>query len=667
MLFFENMALRRGKKVLFDEASFIVNPSDKVGVTGANGTGKSSLFGLIRGELEEDAGNFSMAGNVTISSVRQETPSVEDVALEYVIQGDAELCAIEAALVKAEADDDGLEVAKLYQELDTIQGYSARARAGALMHGLGFNAEQEQLPVSSFSGGWRMRLNLAQALMCRSDLLLLDEPTNHLDFEAVVWLEKWLESYQGAVLLISHDRDFLDRVINRVAHIEQQKIKLYGGNYSDFEVQRAEHLAQQQASFERQQKEIAHMQSFVDRFKAKASKAKQAQSRVKSLERMEKISAAHIDSPFKFAFPELGHVPSPLLQLKGVNAGYSTDDGDITILNKVGFTLLPGARIGLLGKNGAGKSTLIKVLAGELAIQAGERVESKHLNIGYFAQHQLEQLHPEMSPIQHFQREFPDAKEQKLRGFLGGFDFNGEKALEPVAPFSGGEKARLVLALLVYAKPNLLLLDEPTNHLDLEMRHAMNMALQGFEGAVVLVSHDKHMLRTVTDELHLVAHNKVEPFEGDLDDYAKWSLEQSSLERSAAKNGNSGSGVSSKSSDNDSEQSAEKKNKNSGQREGSKAGSGKIVSRKEQRKIDAERRKALQPLKNKLKKIELNLETLQKNKAELDELMADDSLYDESNSGKLAELNDKYAKITQDLDKHEEDWLVLNEELESAS
>jgi ATP-binding cassette subfamily F protein 3 len=636
MLFFENMALRRGKKVLFEDASFIINPKDKVGVTGSNGTGKSSLFALIRGELEEDSGNFSMAGNVTISSVRQETPAVETSALEYVIEGDVELCEIEAALAKAEAEEDGHAIGKLHQQLDSIQGYAARARAGSLMHGLGFSAEQEQLPVSSFSGGWRMRLNLAQALMCRSDLLLLDEPTNHLDFEAVVWLEKWLETYKGAVLLISHDRDFLDRVINRVAHIEQQHIKLYSGNYSSFELQRAEQLAQQQANYERQQKEIAHMQSYVDRFKAKASKAKQAQSRVKALERMEKISAAHVDSPFNFRFPELGHVPSPLMQLKSVSAGYETDTGAVTILNKVGFTLLPNDRIGLLGKNGAGKSTLIKVLAGELAVQSGERIEAKHLNIGYFAQHQLEQLHPQMSPIQHLQREYPDATEQELRNFLGGFDFHGDKALEPVAPFSGGEKARLVLALLVYSKPNVLLLDEPTNHLDLEMRHAMTVALQGFEGAVVLVSHDKHMLRTVTDDLYLVADGGVKPFDGDLDDYAKWALEQSSIERRSNKD---------KADDTPSEQQPE-------------------VSRKEQRRIEAEKRKALQPLKNKLRKVEQELDKVQKRKAELDELMADQSLYDDANKGKLAELSTEYGEVNQRLETLEEDWLMLNEELE---
>ncbi|NVK22733.1 MAG: ATP-binding cassette domain-containing protein [Kangiellaceae bacterium] len=639
MLFFENTSLRRGKKVLFEQASFIVNPQDKVGVTGANGTGKSSLFALVRGELEEDEGNFAMSNGITTASVRQETPSVDIAALEYVLQGDEELCAIEQQLEQAELKEDGLKVAELHQKLDTIDGYSARSRAGALMHGLGFSAAQEQLPVSSFSGGWRMRLNLAQALMCRSDLLLLDEPTNHLDLEAVVWLEKWLRAYQGAIMLISHDRDFLDRIVNRVAHIEQQAIKLYSGNYSDFEIQRAEHLSQQQSQFERQQKEIAHMQSFVTRFKAKASKAKQAQSRVKALERMQLIAPAHVDSPFDFSFPELGHVPSPLLQLKGVQAGYDTEQGFNPILNSVGFSLMPGDRIGLLGKNGAGKSTLIKVLADELVIAAGEKVAAKNIKIGYFAQHQLEQLHPEMSPLQHLQRDYPDATEQELRNFLGGFDFNGDKALEPVAPFSGGEKARLVLAMLVYSKPNLLLLDEPTNHLDLEMRHAMTMAFQAFQGAMLLVSHDRHMIRTVCDDLYLVANGRVESFTGDLDDYAKWSLEDALEQKNSAK-------AVAENITNELENS---------------------VSRKEQRKLDAEKRKQLQPLRNKLKKLEQQLEALQQRKLELDELMADPSLYEEANKGKMLELTSEYNQVNQQIEQLEEDWLMLNEELEGLS
>ena len=635
MLFFENTALRRGKKVLFEQASFIINPKDKVGVTGANGTGKSSLFALVRGELEEDGGNFSMSGGVTIASVRQETPAVEAAALDYVLQGDEELCRIESQLAMAEQQNNGLEVAKLHQYLDDIDGYSARSRAGALMHGLGFSAEQELLPVASFSGGWRMRLNLAQALMCRSDLLLLDEPTNHLDLEAVVWLEKWLTAYQGAVLLISHDRDFLDRVVNRIVHIEQQAIKVYSGNYSDFEIQRAEQLAQQQSQFERQQKEVAHMQSFVDRFKAKASKAKQAQSRLKALERMELIAPAHVDSPFNFSFPLQHQVPSPLLQLKEAQAGYQTDEGFKQILSEVGFSLIPGHRVGLLGKNGAGKSTLIKLLADELALKSGEKIAAKNIKIGYFAQHQLEQLHPEMSPLQHLQRDYPDATEQELRNFLGGFDFNGDKALEAVAPFSGGEKARLVLAMLVYSNPNLLLLDEPTNHLDLDMRHAMTIAFQDFAGAIVLVSHDRHMIRTVCDDLFLVANGKVEAFKGDLDDYAKWSLDEALQQKR--------------------------------DKQESLAVDSAALSRKEQRKVEADRRKQLQPLKNKLKTIEKDMEATQVRLDDLNSQMTQADFYDESNKSKMLAVTHEFSELKAKMDELEEVWFEINEQLEAST
>ncbi|NVJ66742.1 MAG: ATP-binding cassette domain-containing protein, partial [Gammaproteobacteria bacterium] len=466
----------------------------------------------------------------------------------------------------------------------------------------------------------------------------LDEPTNHLDLEAVIWLEKWLKAYQGAIMLISHDRDFLDRVVNRIAHIEQQGIKLYSGNYSDFEVQRAEQLAQQQSQFERQQKEIAHMQSFVTRFKAKASKAKQAQSRVKALERMELIAPAHVDSPFDFAFPELGHVPAPLLQLKTVDAGYQTEQGAVKILEHIGFSLLPGDRIGLLGKNGAGKSTLIKSLVEEIPLLSGERVAAKTINIGYFAQHQLDQLHPEMSPLQHLQRDYPDATEQELRNFLGGFDFNGDKAIEPVAPFSGGEKARLVLALLVYSKPNLLLLDEPTNHLDLEMRHAMTVAFQNFGGAILLVSHDRHMLKTVCDDLYLVADGKVTQYNGDLDDYAKWTLEQA---REQAKSQSEAEQVVSQNT-------------------------GDELSRKEQRKLDAEKRKQLQPLRNKLKKLEQQMDSAQERLAHLDEIMADSSLYTEARKDEVLQVTGESQNLKGQLELLEEEWLEINETLESA-
>ncbi len=636
MLFFENTSLRRGKKVLFEQASFIVNPQDKVGVTGANGTGKSSLFALIRDELEEDEGNFTKSNGIVISSVRQETPSVAIPAIDYVLQGDEELISLQQQLAEAEANNKGESIGDLHQKLADIDAYTAHSRAGALMHGLGFTAEQESSPVNSFSGGWRMRLNLAQALMCRSNLLLLDEPTNHLDLETVIWLEKWLKAYQGAVMLISHDRDFLDRVVNRIAHIEQQGVKIYTGNYSDFEIQRAEHLAQQQSQFERQQKEISHMQSFVTRFKAKASKAKQAQSRVKALERMELIAPAHVDSPFNFAFPELGHVPAPLLQIKSADLGYQSDSSEpITILKQAGFSLLPGDRIGLLGKNGAGKSTLIKSLVEEIPLLAGERIAAKTINIGYFAQHQLDQLHPEMSPIQHLQRDYPDATEQELRNFLGGFDFNGDKALEPVAPFSGGEKARLVLALLVYSKPNVLLLDEPTNHLDLEMRHAMTVAFQNFEGAILLVSHDRHMLKTVCDDLYLVADGQVQQYKGDLDDYAKWTLEQSKLDKQEV---------------------AETSN--------STAPS---LTKKEQRKLDAEKRKQLQPLRNKLKKLELQMDKLQQRITELDEVMTDGSLYEETRKDEMLSVTNESQSLKAELESIEEEWFELNEELETLS
>lgn len=638
MLFFENTSLRRGKKVLFEQASFIVNPQDKVGVTGANGTGKSSLFALVRDELEEDEGDFSKSNGIVISSVRQETPSVLIPAIDYVLQGDAELIELQTRLEQAETNNQGELIGELHQKLADIDAYTAHSRAGALMHGLGFTSEQENLAVNSFSGGWRMRLNLAQALMCRSNLLLLDEPTNHLDLEAVIWLEKWLKAYQGAIMLISHDRDFLDRVVNRIAHIEQQGIKLYSGNYSDFEVQRAEQLAQQQSQFERQQKEIAHMQSFVTRFKAKASKAKQAQSRVKALERMELIAPAHVDSPFDFAFPELGHVPAPLLQLKTVDAGYQTEQGAVKILEHIGFSLLPGDRIGLLGKNGAGKSTLIKSLVEEIPLLSGERVAAKTINIGYFAQHQLDQLHPEMSPLQHLQRDYPDATEQELRNFLGGFDFNGDKAIEPVAPFSGGEKARLVLALLVYSKPNLLLLDEPTNHLDLEMRHAMTVAFQNFGGAILLVSHDRHMLKTVCDDLYLVADGKVTQYNGDLDDYAKWTLEQA---REQAKSQSEAEQVVSQNT-------------------------GDELSRKEQRKLDAEKRKQLQPLRNKLKKLEQQMDSAQERLAHLDEIMADSSLYTEARKDEVLQVTGESQNLKGQLELLEEEWLEINETLESA-
>ncbi|MGR8952651.1 MAG: ABC-F family ATP-binding cassette domain-containing protein, partial [Gammaproteobacteria bacterium] len=477
MLNFKNIALRRGARLLFDEASFTIHQGDKVGITGANGAGKSSFFALIRDELHLDAGDFSMPPGLEIAHVAQETPAAECSAIDYVMDGDRELRRLQAELQAAEANHDGLKQAELHAALEVIGGYEAQARASRLMSGLGFKPAQEHMPVGSFSGGWRMRLNLAQALMCRSDVLLLDEPTNHLDLDAVIWLQDWLCKYPGTLLLISHDRDFLDAITDHIVHIEQGKVNIYTGNYSAFERMRAEKLAQQQAAFQKQQREIAHIQSFINRFKAQATKARQAQSRIKALERMELIAQAHVDSPFHFSFGEPGRMSNPLLTLEAAGIGY----GDKIVVNKAGLSLSPGDRVGLLGPNGAGKSSLIKVLAGAMAPLSGKRQESMHLKIGYFAQHQLEQLRMDESPLRHVQKLDPQATEKDLRNFLGGFDFQGDKVLEPVRPFSGGEKARLVLALLVYQNPNLLLLDEPTNHLDLEMREALIMARQDYQ------------------------------------------------------------------------------------------------------------------------------------------------------------------------------------------
>ena len=505
MLNFKNISLRRGARVLFSDTSFTIHKGQKAGLTGANGVGKSSLFAMLLDQLHVDEGDFSMPPGLEIAHVAQETPAVEFSAIDYVIDGDKELRQTQKQLEEAEKQDNGIKLAELHSTLEHIGGYTASARASRLLNGLGFLVEQEQLPVTSFSGGWRMRLNLAQALMCRSDVLLLDEPTNHLDLDAVIWLQDWLCKYPGTLLLISHDRDFLDSITDHIIHIEQQKAEIYTGNYSAFEKMRAEKLALQQSAFIKQQREIEHIQSFITRFKAQATKARQAQSRVKALERMEIISQAHVDSPFNFSFPKPKKMPNPLLQLEQADIGY----GDKVIINQASLSITPGNRIGLLGPNGAGKSSLIKVLAEEMMPLNGKFRTADALNIGYFAQHQLEQLRLDETPLWHLQQLDKRATEKELRNFLGGFDFRGDKVVEIVKPFSGGEKARLVLALLVYENPNLLLLDEPTNHLDLEMRHALSMALQEYEGALVVVSHDRHLLRSVTDQLLLVADGKV--------------------------------------------------------------------------------------------------------------------------------------------------------------
>lgn len=509
---------------------------------GKNGCGKSTLLSLLKNEISADGGNFTYPGNWQLAWVNQETPALSVPAMDYVIDGDREYRKLEAELHAANERNDGHAIATVHGKLDAIDAWTIRSRAASLLHGLGFSNEQLERPVSDFSGGWRMRLNLAQALICRSDLLLLDEPTNHLDLDAVIWLEKWLKSYQGTLILISHDRDFLDPVVDKIIHIEQETMFEYTGNYSSFERQRAVRLSQQQAMYESQQQRVAHLQSFVDRFKAKASKAKQAQSRIKMLERMEMIAPAHVDNPFHFSFRAPESLPNPLLKMEKVSAGY----GERIILDSIKLNLVPGSRIGLLGRNGAGKSTLIKLLAGELTPVRGDIGLAKGIKLGYFAQHQLEFLRADESPLQHLARLAPQEMEQKLRDYLGGFGFQGDKVTENTERFSGGEKARLVLASSS-GSANLLLLDEPTNHLDLDMRQALTEALIEFEGALVVVSHDRHLIRSTTDDLYLVHDSKVEPFDGDLEDYQQWltdvQKQENQPEEAAKENANSAQAV----------------------------------------------------------------------------------------------------------------------------
>jgi ATP-binding cassette, subfamily F, member 3 len=539
MLRLIDLTLARGSVPLIERANITINPGRHVGIVGANGAGKSTLFAALRGLLHAERGDIAMPNGWVIAHVAQETPPSDKTALEYALDGDVELRDVEAQLAaenehpNADASKHGEILAHLYSHLDTIGGYAAPARAAELLAGLGFEHEMQSRAVAEFSGGWRMRLNLAQALMCRSDLLLLDEPTNHLDLDAVLWIEDWLSRYAGTLLVITHDRDFIDRVSDQILFFDTSdpkasaKLKLYTGNYESFEAQRTVELEVQQGAYEKQQRTIKHLESFITRFKAKATKAAQAQSRVKALEKLERISAAHVDSPFSFSFRKPEGEPRQLLKFDNVALGYD----DTNILENVKFSLLPNSRIGLLGKNGAGKSTLVKAIAGALKERTGERIEGQHLKIAYFAQHQLEQLRNDESAMWHIDqldkmlvetRGYTRAREQEQRNFLGGFDFRGDRVSEPVGVFSGGERARLVLALLVYERPNLLLLDEPTNHLDMEMRQALTLALQDYEGALVVVAHDRHILRACCDELWLVADGTVKPFDGDLDDYRDW-------------------------------------------------------------------------------------------------------------------------------------------------
>ena len=633
MIQFKNLTLTRHVKVLIEQATFQLHPGHKVGLTGANGAGKSSLFALLRGELHAEVGYCEMPPQWVIAHVAQEMLALNQSALKFTLDGDAELREIEAGLLEAEAKHEGEKIADLHHRLTDIEGYSAKARAAALLDGLGFTQADLTRPVSDFSGGWRVRLNLARALMCRSDLLLLDEPTNHLDLDAVYWLESWLRDYRGTLLLISHDRDFLDAVVNNVLHIEQQRITLYRGSYSDFERQRAEKLALQQAMFEKQQRKVAHLHSYIDRFRVQATKARQAQSRIKALERMEMISAAHVDSQFNFEFRTPLSAPDPLLVLDDVDAGYV----DKTIINEAVLAIRPGERLGLLGKNGAGKSTLIKLLAAELKPLAGKRVEGKDLRIGYFAQHQLEQLRPQESPLQHMLRQDPTTREQEHLNYLGGFDFKGDMARSSIENFSGGEKSRLALALLIWTRPNLLLLDEPTNHLDLEMRHALTLALQDYQGGVILVSHDRALLRASCDNFVLVANGSVTPFDGDLDDYKNWLTSQKVANTNPAPILASGVGQTSKN-----------------------------VNTYAQNKIERQARILQRRLLLKeTERIEKNLEKWQQEKMSLDARASQPKLYDIENKTELQSFLKRQSELASLMDEAEMRWLELHEQLEA--
>ena len=625
MILLRKLAFARAGKPLVTDASLQLHPGWKVGLTGANGCGKSSFFALLRGELHAEAGDLEIPAVWRIGHVAQDTPALPTPALEFVLDGDTELRQVEGELAAAETAHDGHRIAELHTRLQDIDGYAAKARAAEILAGLGFTQDDFVRPVADFSGGWRVRLNLARALVARADLLLLDEPTNHLDLDAVLWLEIWLKSFPGTLVMISHDRDFLDAVVGQILHIESGGMKVYAGNYSTFERTRAERLALQQSMHDKQQREVAHLHVYIERFRAKASKARQAQSRLKALARMELISAAHVDTPFEFRFREPEGFSDPLLALEEVAVGY----GDTPLLSGIRMTLRPGSRIGLLGRNGAGKSTLVKLLANEKSTLAGRCLPGRHLKIGYFAQHQMELLRPAESPLQHIVRQEPETREQELRDYLGGFDFRGAMVDAPCGNFSGGEKARLALALMIRTRPNLLLLDEPTNHLDLEMREALTLALQETEAAVVLVSHDRHLLRTTVDELWLVADGSAQPFDGDLDDYAAWLAERRSTTKPVD------------------------------------------ATRQELRVQRAEDRAAKKSTLAERRKLEKEAEKLEKQLADwqieqtrLDAQLADPDLYAAENRVRAEALGKGQTELTARMEAAEIRWLEIHEQLE---
>jgi ATP-binding cassette subfamily F protein 3 len=662
MITLKNVTLRRSAKVLLDKVTATINPGEKVGLVGRNGAGKSTLFALFTGALAEDGGEFAKPRQWRMAQVAQDMPETSESATQFVLDGDTRLAEVQQQLRDAEAADDGMAIAQAYCDLADAGAHDSVARAQALILGLGFKSSELDNPVDSFSGGWRMRLQLARALMCPSDLLLLDEPTNHLDLDALVWLEAWLKRYAGTMIVISHDREFLDAVTNVTLQINAAQLNRYGGNYSKFEELRAQQLELQSASFAKQQEKIAHLQKFIDRFKAKASKAKQAQSRVKALDRMEKIGPVLAEADFTFEFKEPLNLPNPMLAISNASFGYRGEDGnDTVILRNVSRSVLAGQRIGILGANGQGKSTLVKTIAHEMGALAGEVTEGKGLSIGYFAQQELDVLRPADSPLEHMIRLAREqgansrepSREQDLRSYLGTFNFTGDMVKQAVGTMSGGEKARLALALIVWQRPNLLLLDEPTNHLDLETREALTEALAQFEGTLVVVSHDRHLLRATTDQFIIVADGKLQPFDGDLDDYKDW-LFQTKL----------GKGT-------DVLPAAGKANKTDFPVASPVAPPVSTVNSKDQKRLDAEQRQKLsalrKPIENKIKRLEEQIAKRNAQKAEVDAALGDSAIYDAANKAKLKTLLTDQAFYTKDLGQLEGEWLELQEQLEALA
>ena len=652
MITLKNIVLRRGAKVLLDQVSATLNPGEKVGLVGRNGAGKSTLFALLNGTLHEDGGEFSYPKQWRMAQVSQNMPETEESATEFVLEGDTRLAELKSLLLQTEQSTDlseaehGMAIAHIYTDLADAGEHDAVPRAQALIQGLGFKTSELDKPVNSFSGGWRMRLQLARALMCPSDLLLLDEPTNHLDLDALVWLEAWLKRYAGTMIVISHDREFLDAITNVTLHIDNAKLVRYGGNYSSFEDQRAQQMELQANAFSKQQDKIAHLQKFIDRFKAKASKAKQAQSRVKALERMEKIAPLLADADFTFEFKEPANLPNPMLSISDASFGYKLSDEDgqeveiKTIVRGVNRSVLAGQRIGILGANGQGKSTVVKTIARDLGILSGTIVEGKGLNIGYFAQQELDVLRPDDNPLEHMIRLAKEVaaaggsaggagREQDLRGFLGSFNFSGDMVKQAVGTMSGGEKARLVLAMMVWQRPNLLLLDEPTNHLDLATREALAVALNEFEGTLMLVSHDRALLRSVCDEFWLVGRGEIKPFDGDLDDYQRYLLDEAKRLREEDK-------------------------------AAGKAQQAAMVAPvvKVEPKAPSVSRK---PLQKELQQTEARMAELNAEKAKLEAEMQQMAA-----PARLAELGKQFKAIQQQIDSTEEKWLGLTEQLEAS-